>query len=267
MAPKHGSQAQPTAAAGDKLVSFPPCLSARQRAFLHEVAQSAGLHHASEGSGEGRFIVVGSLKTGAQKVTVAPPAAGLFSDSDLCEVLRKHLGLDTTGHLSCPPAPSGRSGGNVGAGVHNQDEPATVEAFVELTRRLIDMERAAEIEQANVETSLCSPEAAQATVLVELLLICRRTSSVLTMLWPYGQAAGLWTALLSFRVLSTASAKLLLSLLWMRLQRMVLTNHCGWTNSQMKSHISDCLGPSRFCYGCGAAQQQPPTAGCCLEVR
>ncbi|GIL45595.1 hypothetical protein Vafri_2803 [Volvox africanus] len=95
------------------------------------------------------------------KVTVAPPAAGLFSDSDLCEVLRKHLGLDTTGHLSCPPAPSGRSGGNVGAGVHNQDEPATVEAFVELTRRLIDMERAAEIEQANVETSLCSPEAAQ----------------------------------------------------------------------------------------------------------
>ncbi|GIL72077.1 hypothetical protein Vretimale_514 [Volvox reticuliferus] len=162
MAPKHGSQAQPTTAASETLVSFPPCLSARQRAFLHEVAESAGLHHASEGSGEGRFIVIGSRRIGARKVMVAPPASGSFSHTDLCEALSKHLGLDAVDHLPSVSASSARSGRcNVGAAVLNQDEPETVEAFVDLSRRLIDMEREAEIEQANAETSICSPEAAQ----------------------------------------------------------------------------------------------------------
>ncbi|GLI64102.1 hypothetical protein VaNZ11_007275 [Volvox africanus] len=92
---------------------------------------------------------------------VAPPASGTFSDMDLCEALRKHLCLDATSYLSHPSASNGRPRVNVDARVHNRDEPETVEAFVELNRRLIDMERAAEIEQANAETSLCSPEAAQ----------------------------------------------------------------------------------------------------------
>ncbi|KXZ43249.1 hypothetical protein GPECTOR_96g715 [Gonium pectorale] len=50
-------------------------------------------------------------------------------------------------------APGGHAG---------DDGPATLEAFVELSRKLIDMEKNAEIEQANEETSLCSPETAQA---------------------------------------------------------------------------------------------------------
>ncbi|GIL72076.1 hypothetical protein Vretimale_514 [Volvox reticuliferus] len=93
---------------------------------------------------------------------VAPPASGSFSHTDLCEALSKHLGLDAVDHLPSVSASSARSGRcNVGAAVLNQDEPETVEAFVDLSRRLIDMEREAEIEQANAETSICSPEAAQ----------------------------------------------------------------------------------------------------------
>lgn len=41
-------------------VVFPPSLTARQRALLHEAAGEAGLHHASEGDGADRRIAVGA---------------------------------------------------------------------------------------------------------------------------------------------------------------------------------------------------------------
>ena len=46
---------------------FPPCLSAGQRAVLHEVAARAGLPHSSHGKGAERHLRLGS---GEQQVTV-----------------------------------------------------------------------------------------------------------------------------------------------------------------------------------------------------
>ncbi|EFJ52473.1 hypothetical protein VOLCADRAFT_79084 [Volvox carteri f. nagariensis] len=158
-----GHAGKPAAGTNEVLVVFPPSLSARQRALIHEVAEENGLHHASDGSGEGRFIMVGSRKAGARKVNVAAPSGGAFSVADLCAALLEHLGIDATDHLPSTSA-AGRQAGRaqVRSETRAQDDPATVETFVELSRRLIDMEREAEIAQANAETSLCSPEAAQA---------------------------------------------------------------------------------------------------------
>ncbi|GLC34608.1 hypothetical protein PLESTM_000216800 [Pleodorina starrii] len=106
---------------------------------------------------------MGSQKPGARKVAVPVPKGGSFSDADLCAALLTHLGLDVSDRFPSTSAPNARpSRNNVGAAPGKPEEPASVEAFVELSRRLIDMEREAEIAQAEAETSLCSPEAAQA---------------------------------------------------------------------------------------------------------
>ena len=47
---------------------FPPFLTARQRAVLHEVAEQAGLPHVSQGEGDERHIAVGSRNEGCVQV-------------------------------------------------------------------------------------------------------------------------------------------------------------------------------------------------------
>lgn len=48
---------------------FPPSVTARQRALLHEVAEKAGLQHISRGDGTERHIAVGSGAEGCQQVS------------------------------------------------------------------------------------------------------------------------------------------------------------------------------------------------------
>lgn len=40
-------------------IVLPPCLTARQRAVLHEVAEAHGLDHVSKGDGADRHLVLG----------------------------------------------------------------------------------------------------------------------------------------------------------------------------------------------------------------
>lgn len=49
---------------------FPPSVTARQRALLHEVAEQAGLQHLSRGEGAERHIAVGSATEGSRQVLV-----------------------------------------------------------------------------------------------------------------------------------------------------------------------------------------------------
>ncbi|PNW77576.1 hypothetical protein CHLRE_10g442650v5 [Chlamydomonas reinhardtii] len=162
MAPKSGQQkpasgAGPGNGAAPALVVFPSSLSARQRAFIHEVAGAAGLYHASEGEGAARQIVVGLQ--GARKVSVP---ANATSDADIVAALLEHLGLDARDRLPSTSYDRKGSGAGPSGGAGGGGDPTSVEAFVELSRKLIEMERAAEVAQATEETSMCSPETAQA---------------------------------------------------------------------------------------------------------
>jgi hypothetical protein len=66
IASKHGA-AKPAAAppkpsgggGGGVQLVLPPCLTARQRAVLHEVAEAHGMEHASRGDGADRHLVLG----------------------------------------------------------------------------------------------------------------------------------------------------------------------------------------------------------------
>lgn len=49
-------------------VIFPPTLTARQRAILHQVAEAHGLGHISTGDGEARCISIGKLDGEADQV-------------------------------------------------------------------------------------------------------------------------------------------------------------------------------------------------------
>ncbi|PNH09678.1 DNA-binding protein SMUBP-2 [Tetrabaena socialis] len=105
-----------------------------------------------------------------QDANVLVAVTGAPSDADLCALLLQHFGLDASDHMPSTSAPSrsqpaGRAGGRAASAAgpaDGGDAPATVEAFVELNRRLIEMEREAEVAQAEEETSLYSPETAQA---------------------------------------------------------------------------------------------------------
>lgn len=91
---------------------------------------------------------------------MAAPADGFFSDEALCAAILENFGLEVQSRLP-------RSSGDIQPGQKYADAKcrppldahSSLEAFVELNRRLINMEREAEIAQAN--SSLCSPEAAQ----------------------------------------------------------------------------------------------------------
>lgn len=56
-------------------MSFPPCLTAKQRAVLHELAEQNNLGHVSRGEGEQRCIVLGKLQDAAEQVLMLLPLA------------------------------------------------------------------------------------------------------------------------------------------------------------------------------------------------
>eukprot|EP00878_Enallax_costatus_P011993 GHUV01012521.1.p1 GENE.GHUV01012521.1~~GHUV01012521.1.p1 ORF type:complete len:728 (+),score=288.54 GHUV01012521.1:305-2488(+) len=160
-------------------VSFPPCLSARQRALLHEIAEQRGLGHASRGEGEQRCIVLGNLQDAAEQITV--PAAGkdLLTDEQIAQVLQQHFGIETTAYLAAAQQqPANSSSTRKGTASNSKDKPKasaaqangpstskqyeSVDAFVSQMGKLLELEKQAEVEAALEATTLCSTETAQA---------------------------------------------------------------------------------------------------------
>ena len=110
-------------------VVFPAALNAAQRARLHEAAEQAGLAHESTGEGEQRMITVGSGKR------VVLTSDGPVSDLAVRGWLKQYFGVT-------------QSQSHAAAKSHAQTStaPPTVESFVATTRRLIDVERGADVE-------------------------------------------------------------------------------------------------------------------------
>lgn len=178
-------------AAGVQLL-FPPSLTARQRAILHLVAEQHGLAHSSQGEGEARRIALGppsaartlDLCADAAAAAIADgsrpgdgtdgSAGGATSDEQLAALLRQHLSIDAASAFA---ASSGSSGTAVAAGRRGaaagwkppskSSKPGaagmvSVEAFIAQVLPLLELERAAEVTQAEEALAAGSPERAAA---------------------------------------------------------------------------------------------------------
>lgn len=152
---------------------FPPSLTSRQRAFLHEVAEAAGLPHASSGDGAARHIVVGS-DGAADRVEIGEQDVG--DDDALCALLERHLCVDALTLLQRRPSTSGASDAPLDLAAR-QDVPLArstiyIDAYLSSTRALVEMEREAEVAQATEAACAMSPETAQARGMALLNLRC-----------------------------------------------------------------------------------------------
>jgi hypothetical protein len=227
-------------------LTFPPSLTARQRALLHEFAEGAGLQHASTGEGSSRRLQLGPedarnkvchsltpLKSSAAisaaaaataaacarlaetngrtchclsvkpaqlcpaliwlhasvlQVTIGDDAehpaaaAAALTDDAIAELLQQHLSTSPAAFRDAatkqPPQFNGSNASSQGPKQQGQGpnkhlktgssgpkaqvaEYASVEAFVGVMGKLLDMERDAEVSAAQEATSLCSMSAAQ----------------------------------------------------------------------------------------------------------
>ena len=141
------------AAAEEVTVRFPPSLTSRQRAVLHAVAERHGVPHSSSGDGEARRITLGR---GAEVVDVDAVGTDVATaDEAICELLETHLRLsrdDARRAFDAPPPATKTARGTAepkrGTAPAVKGADVTVEAFVSRTRALLELERAAEVEQS-----------------------------------------------------------------------------------------------------------------------
>ena len=154
------------AAAEEVTVRFPPSLTSRQRAVLHAVAERHGVLHSSSGDGEARRITLGR---GAEVVDVDAGGTDVATaDEAICELLETHLRLsrdDARRAFDAPPPATKTARGTAepkrGTAPAVKGADVTVEAFVSRTRALLELERAAEVEQSEAVLKGMSAETAQ----------------------------------------------------------------------------------------------------------
>eukprot|EP00899_Mesostigma_viride_P028330 jgi/Mesvir1/8682/Mv26108-RA.1 len=148
---------------------FPPSLTARQRAIIHEIAEEHGLSHASTGEDAARHIRVWTEDDTGEELVVTGE-----DDDAICSAMRKLLGEDVSARFrEAATAPGGRSqaGGPASNAAAAEkmyktlggaaSKPLTLEEFISRTLPLIDMEKDAEMAASQETTSQLSPEAAQ----------------------------------------------------------------------------------------------------------
>lgn len=158
---------------------FPPLLTARQRAAIHAAGEQSGLPHVSAGEGAERRISLGPAGGTVVNVTADSATTGGLSDTQLIEIIQKHLNIDATPAFAAAgsSAGAGAAGGGgrraaprgkrVNASKAAQSKPSSkrpvsVDDFVEQVLPLLELERAAEVAQAEEALSGCSPAAAAA---------------------------------------------------------------------------------------------------------
>lgn len=154
------------AAAEEVTVRFPPSLTSRQRAVLHAVAERHGVTHSSSGDGEARRITLGR---GAEVVDVDAVGTDVATaDEAICELLETHLRLsrdDARRAFDAPPPVTKTARGTAepkrGTAPAVKGADVTVEDFVSRTRALLELERAAEVEQSEAVLKGMRPETAQ----------------------------------------------------------------------------------------------------------
>ena len=169
---------------------FPSSLTARQRAAVHAVGEQYNLPHTSTGEGDTRTITLGSseapvfnLPTQGAPVDpgVSPPDDGL-----LIELIQKHLHIDAsaaftersktasnaanTGSSSIKFSSNGGGGGGITQTLLSRStfgkttstgKQIDIGQFVARMEELVELERQAEVSQAEESLTTATPEQAQ----------------------------------------------------------------------------------------------------------
>jgi ATP-dependent RNA/DNA helicase IGHMBP2 len=183
-------------------VLFPSSLLPRQRAALHAIAEQHGLQHTSSGEGQQRRLTLGGPGGGSDLDLTGQAAA--LSDQDLCRLLKRHYGIEDAAAqftVASQPSSSDARGARGNAAQTSSSSEAkrpqpSLDEYIELTQRLIDLEREAEVQQATDATQLRSPESAQARGSALLNLRCDDVEggllgrSLLTLVCNKGYVAG-----------------------------------------------------------------------------
>ena len=160
-----------TEAASAVTLRFPPSLSSRQRAALHAVAEMHGVAHRSDGEGDARRIALGS---GAREIdavgTVATDPSAPLEDEALCALITEHFRILPAAAKRAFDAPAPTTAARrESAPEPSQRSPApavtmvgiSLDAFVDKTLRLLELERVAETEQSESILRGMRPETAQ----------------------------------------------------------------------------------------------------------
>ena len=160
-----------TEAASAVTLRFPPSLSSRQRAALHAVAEMHGVAHRSDGEGDARRIALGS---GAREIdavgTVATDPSAPLEDEALCALITEHFRILPAAAKRAFDAPAPTTAARrESAPEPSQRPPApavtmvgiSLDAFVDKTLRLLELERVAETEQSESILRGMRPETAQ----------------------------------------------------------------------------------------------------------
>ena len=151
-------------------LELPACLTARQRAVLHALAEQHGLGHGSSGEGGARRLTLGPAAAPAAPLPPGLAEATAVSDEQLAALLRQHLGIDAAPALAQPPPGPAASAVRPAQPARAAAAPAvpgaaglvSVEEYVAATLPLLELERGAEVAAAEGVLAACSPEAAQA---------------------------------------------------------------------------------------------------------
>ncbi|CAL5218349.1 g9 [Coccomyxa viridis] len=144
-------------------VLFPASLTARQRAILHEIAEEHGFAHNSDDVEGQRQISICSKTRSSDTTKVLSDDGAAVSDKDLCAVLKETLNIDASKAFS-----SSHSNGSAAAklpqkgALQKNCKVLTVEDYVSQTLPLLELEKDAEVAQAQDSIAQSRPEAAQA---------------------------------------------------------------------------------------------------------
>ncbi|KAI7837886.1 hypothetical protein COHA_008373 [Chlorella ohadii] len=185
----------------DIQLRFPPSLSARQRAVVHAVGERWGLAHSSSGEGEARYVTLGPAGA-AQTIELSLPAgdgggggdgpgdsssssnaangasnsgggSSGPTDAQLIALIQQHFGIDASDAFAAGPPPgkaaaasrppaAWQGGSKAGKAKPGAKGMISVEEFIARVLPLLDMERDAEVAQAEEALAAGSPERAAA---------------------------------------------------------------------------------------------------------
>lgn len=147
-------------------VRLPACLDPKQRAILHAVAEQYGLAHSSIGEGQARQLLLGNSQEPLQDVETA---AEELSNEQLCELLDNYLHIDARPSFAAavarsPIQPKQAAHPHKGSGTGDKHaySDISVSDFISSTLPLLEMEKNAEVAQAQEAVSGVRPEKAQA---------------------------------------------------------------------------------------------------------
>ncbi|KAL3144155.1 hypothetical protein ABBQ32_14187 [Trebouxia sp. C0010 RCD-2024] len=156
--PVHRTETLATNVSG--YLRLPACVTPKQRAILHALAEQHSLQHTSVGEGPARQLLLGHSQETLKDADML--AADRMTNEELCQLLDKHLHIDARPAFAAAPVEQRSKSTDACTGSHHAHSTVSVSDFVSTTLPLLEMEKNAEVAQAQEAVSGVRPERVQA---------------------------------------------------------------------------------------------------------